>query len=237
MESIIFQANVIGMIAYIVPATLLFFWIIKDIEDKLIERKLYLACGIGVVLGTIADIIMIIGGVDLYSTKVGYASLILISPFVIIMILFIGVNLKTFKSEPAAPFYSAGLGLFFGGALEFWKLLVTQERYGVRIPDTLIIAGFGMGSLVFLGGAGMWISFGIKNDNGVRVASRITFLYLFLAFLNASALENIHYGVYSSTLITILALVGYLLVSGTLFHQGLLKLPKIEKNSLKPDDL
>ena len=59
MDSVIFQGNVIGMLAYIVTAMLLFSWLIKDIEEKLIERKLYIACGLGVVLGTCTDIIMI----------------------------------------------------------------------------------------------------------------------------------------------------------------------------------
>ena len=59
MYSIIFQGNVIGMLAYIVTAMLLFSWIIKDIEEKLIERKLYVACGLGVVLGTGSDIITV----------------------------------------------------------------------------------------------------------------------------------------------------------------------------------
>ena len=43
MDSIIFQGNVIGMLAYIVSAMLLFSWIIKDVEQKLVERKLYVA--------------------------------------------------------------------------------------------------------------------------------------------------------------------------------------------------
>ena len=50
MDSIIFQGNVIGMLAYIVSAMLIFSWIIKDVEQKLVERKLYVACGLGVVL-------------------------------------------------------------------------------------------------------------------------------------------------------------------------------------------
>ena len=71
MDSIIFQGNVIGMLAYIVTAMLLFSWIIKDIEEKLIERKLYVACGLGVVLGTGSDIIMILGGINGYSENTG----------------------------------------------------------------------------------------------------------------------------------------------------------------------
>ena len=231
MDSVIFQANVLGMLAFIVPALILFLRVIKDVEDKLVERKLYLACGIGVVLGTAADIIMILGGVDLYSTDVGYASMILVSPFIIMIFLFIGVNLNTFKSEYAAPYYSAGLGLFYGGSLEFWKLLMTEERYNLTESEAFLIAAFGFGTLVFMGGAGTWIAYGIKNEEGARYAARLVFLYLFLAFLYASALENIHYNVHDSILITITALIGYLVVSATLFHQAFLRLPKITKKN------
>jgi len=143
--------------------------------------------------------------------------------------LFIGVNLNTFKSEYAAPYYSAGLGLFFGGSLEFWRLLVTEERYNLDETEALLIAAFGFGTILFLGGAGTWIAYGIKNEQGPRYAARLSFLYLFLAFLYASALENIHYNVHDSILITIAALIGYLVVSVTLFHQAFLRLPKITK--------
>ena len=76
MDSIIFQANVIGMLMYIIPAMLLFFYIINGLEERLVERKLYLACGIGVVLGSVAQVIMFLSGTDLY-TDVAYASIIL----------------------------------------------------------------------------------------------------------------------------------------------------------------
>ena len=230
MESVIFQANVLGMLAYIVPAMLLFFEMIKNVEDKLVERKLYVACGIGVVFGTIADIIMILGSIDLHSANTGYASMILVSPFVMLIFLFIGVNLNTFKSEPAAPFYSAGFGLFFGGSIEFWKLLMTEERFpDIEIGDLLLIAGFGLGTVLFFGGAGMWIAYGIMNENGVRVAGRLALLYLFLAFLNASALENIHYDVHDSVLISVAALAGYFVIGAASFHQALLRLPSISE--------
>ena len=85
MDSVIFQANVLGMLAYIVPAMLLFFEMIKKVEDKLVERKLYIACGVGVVFGTIADIIMILGGIDLHSEDTGYAAMMLVTPFVMML--------------------------------------------------------------------------------------------------------------------------------------------------------
>ena len=226
MESVIFQANVLGMLAYIVPAMLLFFEMIKNVEDKLVERKLYIACGIGGVFGTIVDIIMI----DLHSNDTGYAAMILVSPFIMLIFMFIGINLNTFKSEPAAPFYSAGFGLFFGGSMEFWKLLMTEERFpDIGTGDLLLVAGFGLGTVLFFGGAGMWIAYGIVHGNGVRVAGRLAFLYLFLAFLNASALENIHYDVHRSVLVSLTALAGYFAIGAASFHQASLRLPSISE--------
>ena len=228
MDSVIFQANVIGMLMYIIPAMLLFFYIIKGLEDRLMERKLYLASGIGVVLGSIAEVIILLSGADLY-TDVAYASMILVTPFIIMMFMFIGVNLKTFKDEPAAPYYSAGYGLFFGGTIEFWKLLITESRYSdMSIGDFLIITLFGLGTVVFLGGAGMWIAYAIRNDNGIRVTGRLAFLYLFLQYLYASALEHVHYGLHDFTII-IASIIAFFAASGALFHQGYLRLPKIAK--------
>ena len=229
MDSVIFQANVIGMLMYIIPAMLLFFYIIKGVEDRLVERKLYLACGIGVVMGSIAQVIMFLGGTDLY-TELAYTSMILVTPFIIMMFMFIGVNLKTFKDEPAAPYYSAGYGLFFGGSVEFWKLLITENRYSeISVGDIMLITLFGLGTVIFLGGAGMWIAYAIRNDNGVRVAGRLAVLFLFLQYLYASALEYVLYGLHDFALI-IASIIALFVASGALFHQGYLKLPKIPKN-------
>ena len=230
MDSIIFQGNVIGMLMYIIPAMLLFFWIIKGLEDRLIERKLYLACGIGVISGTIAEAVIFISKSHMYNTKTGYASMILVVPFILMMFMFAGINLKTFRDEPAAPHYSAGYGLFFGGATEFWKLLMTEDMYpDMSSGDIFLITIFGSGTVLFLGGVGMWISYGIRNDNGIRTAARLAFVYIFLIYLNASALEHVHGGTHNLMLV-IAGLVGFLVASGALFHQGYLKLPKIAKN-------
>ena len=156
--------------------------------------------------------------------------MILVSPFVMLIFMFIGINLNTFKSEPAAPFYSAGFGLFFGGSVEFWKLLMSEERFpDLGAGDLLLIAGFGFGTVLFFGGAGMWIAYGIVHGNGVRVAGRLAFLYLFLVFLNASALENIHYDVHRSVLVSVTALAGYFAIGAALFHQASLRLPSISE--------
>ena len=232
MDSIIFQGNVIGMLMYIIPALMLFLFVINGLEDRLVERKLYLACGIGVVIGTIAEVILFFSGADLY-TELAYASMILVTPFIVMMFMFIGVNLKTFKDEPAAPHYSAGFGLFFGGALQFWKLLIAENQYENMSPgDMPLITLFGLGSVVFLGGAGMWIAYAIKENgpkNGIRISGRLAFLYVILQYLYASGLEHVHYGMHDLMLI-IASLMAFLVVSGALFHQGYLRLPKIAKN-------
>ena len=232
MDSIIFQGNVIGMLMYIIPALMLFLFVINGLEDRLVERKLYLACGIGVVMGTIAEVILFFSGADLY-TELAYASMILVTPFIVMMFMFIGVNLKTFKDEPAAPHYSAGFGLFFGGALQFWKLLISENQYeNMSSGDMTLITLFGLGSVVFLGGAGMWIAYAIKENgpkNGIRISGRLAFLYVILQYLYASGLEHVHYGMHD-LMVIIASLVAFLVVSGALFHQGYLRLPKIAKN-------
>ena len=232
MDSIIFQGNVIGMLMYIIPALMLFLYVIKGLEDRLVERKLYLACGIGVVIGTIAEVILFFSGADLY-TELAYASMILVTPFIVMMFMFIGVNLKTFKDEPAAPHYSAGYGLFFGGALQFWKLLIAEDQYGdMSSGDMTLITLFGLGSVIFLGGAGMWIAYAIKENgpkNGIRISGRLAFLYVILQYLYASGLEHVHYGMHD-LMVIIASLMAFLVVSGALFHQGYLRLPKVAKN-------
>lgn len=211
---------------FIIPALAFFLFVINGLEDRLVERKLYLACGIGVVMGTIAEIVMFISGTDLH-TDTGYASMILVTPFIAMMFLYRGIYLKTFRLEPAAPHYSAGFGLFFGGTIEFWKLLITESRFSdMSAGDVTIIALFGFGSVLFFGGAGMWIAYGIRNDNGIRIAGRLTLLYLFLQYLYASGLEHIHFGLHNLALV-IASLVAFLVVSGALFHQGYLRLPEI----------
>jgi hypothetical protein len=98
----------------------------------------------------------------------------------------------------------------------------------MSIGDFLIITLFGLGTVVFLGGAGMWIAYAIRNDNGIRVTGRLAFLYLFLQYLYASALEHVHYGLHDFAII-IASIIAFFAVSGALFHQGYLRLPKIAK--------
>ena len=53
-----------------------------------------------------------------------------------------------------------------------------------------------------------------------------------LIYLNASALEHVHGGTHDLMLV-IAGLVGFLVASGALFHQGYLRLPKISKITIK----
>ena len=224
------------MLAYIVPAMLFFSWIIKEVEENLVERKLYIACGLGVVLGTVADIIMILGGINTYSEGIGYASKVLVSPIIILIFLFIGVNRKTFKEEKGAAYYSAGYGLFYGGAIEFWKLLVTEEIHDLSVIDFIILASFGFSTVLFLGGVAMWVSYGIHRGKGARIASRFAVLYLILSFLNTLALEQIHYDIYGTFIVPLVSLLGFSVISFAVFHQAKLRLPpiaKVKKKSLK----
>jgi hypothetical protein len=98
----------------------------------------------------------------------------------------------------------------------------------MSVGNFMLITLFGLSTIVFLGGAGMWIAYAIRNDNGIRIAGRLAFLYLFLQYLYASALEHVLYGLHDLVLI-VASLLAFFAVSGALFHQGFLRLPKIAK--------
>ena len=158
------------------------------------------------------------------------------SPIIILIFLFIGVNRKTFKEEKGAAYYSAGYGLFYGGAIEFWKLLVTEEIHDLSVIDFIILASFGFSTVLFLGGVAMWVSYGIHRGKGARIASRFAVLYLILSFLNTLALEQIHYDIYGTFIVPLVSLLGFSVISFAVFHQAKLRLPpiaKVKKKSLK----
>ena len=126
-----------------------------------------------------------------------------------------------------------GLGLFYGGAGEFWKLLVAEEVHDLSTFDYFVISAFGFSTVLFLGGAAIWISYGIRRGEGARVASRFTILYLILAFLNALALEEIHYDIYDTIIVPLVSLLGFLVVSFAVFHQAKLRLPRMNQTKKK----
>ena len=62
---------------------------------------------------------------------------------------------------------------------------------------------------------------------------RFSILYLILAFLNALALEEIHYDIYKTIIVPIVSLLGFFVISVAVFHQAKLKLPLISKKAKK----
>ena len=76
------------------------------------------------------------------------------------------------------------------------------------------------------------IAYAIKENgpkNGIRISGRLAVLYVILQYLYASGLEHVHYGMHD-LMVIIASLMAFLVVSGALFHQGYLRLPKVAKN-------
>ena len=94
-------------------------------------------------------------------------------------------------------------------------------------PSIIVITIFGFSTVLFLGGAAMWISYGIQKNEGARAASRFTVIYLIMAFLNSMALEEIHYEIYGTIIVPFISLLGYLVISIAVFHQAKMGLPHI----------
>ena len=103
----------------------------------------------------------------------------------------------------------------------------------MSVFDFFILASFGFSTVLFLGGAAMWISYGIKRRQGARIASRFAILYLVLSFLNTLALEEIHYEIYDTIIVPLVSLLGFLVVSFAVFHQAKLRLPRMNQTKKK----
>ena len=110
---------------------------------------------------------------------------------------------------------------------------MTEEVHDLSVFDFFILASFGFSTVLFLGGAAMWISYGIKRRKGARIASRFAILYLILSFLNTLALEEIHYDIYDTIIVPLVSLLGFLVVSFAVFHQAKLRLPPMKQTKKK----
>jgi len=192
VSSPFWAANLLGMVVLFTPAFLLFLRTIAPVEEQLEERKLYLACGGGTIFGTIAEALILVGGFDQPSPEVGYASLMFVTPALLLLLLWLGLRLRTFRDSRHAAFYAAGFGLFFGAAHEFWKLLVLEARLGGELPfpGGLLDAWFGVAAMVLLGGMALHLMPALQRDSGVRTAARLALLYLALGFLRITAIER-----------------------------------------------
>lgn len=221
MSSPFWAANLLGMLVLFAPAFWLFLRTITPVEEQLEERKLYLACGGGAIFGTIAEVLMLLGGFDLRSPTVGYASLMIVAPALVMLVLWFGLRLRTFRDARYAGYYAAGFGLFFGAAHEFWKLLVLEARLDgtLPFPGGLLDAWFGLAATVLLGGMALWLMPALQRDSGVRAAARLALLYLALGFLRISAIERPEPAIDAVTALAFAA------GAAALYQQGAARLP------------
>ncbi len=222
MSSQFWAANLLGMVTLFAPAFWLFLRTIAPVEEQLQERKLYLACGGGAIFGTIAEVLMLLGGFSLRSPTVGYVELMIVAPALVMLVLWLGLRLRTFRDARYAGYYAAGFGLFFGAAHEFWKLLVLEagQPDGVLpFPGGLLDAWFGLAATVLLGGMALWLMPALQRDSGVRTAARLALLYLALGFLRISAIERSEPAIDAATALAFAA------GAAALYQQGAARLP------------
>ena len=123
-------ANLLGMVVLFVPALWLFLRTIAPVEEQLEERKLFLACGGGTIFGTIAEALILVGGFDLRSPEVGYASLMFVTPALELLLLWLGL---------AATVLLGGMAL--------WLLPALQRDSGVRTAARLALLYLALGFL------------------------------------------------------------------------------------------
>ena len=227
MLEYLIKANVLGILLFFIPAYYIFIRISASVETELVERKLYLACGIGSVFGSIAEALTLGGGLKSYSEDIGFSSLIFVTPLITISLLYVSVNFKTFRKERYAGYYAAGVGLFYGASKEFWSLWVLETNIGeLSLGVNLIDLLMGMAFVTLLGGCGLWMGEACRvGEDKLRMFGRLTLLCILMNFLLVSSMEMTSVIVDYAGAFTVGA------VGMTLLRRGQMNLPKKLRDS------
>ena len=225
MLEYLIKANVLGMILFFIPAFYIFIRINAPIENELIERKLYLACGAGAIFGSIAEAMILAGGLKTNSEEIGFSSLIFVTPLITMTLLYLSVNFKTFREDNYAGYYAAGVGLFYGASKEFWNLWVLETNIdGLSIGDNLVDLLMGTSFVILMGGCGLWMGEACRIEkNKLRMFGRLTMLCMFMNFLLVSSIEM------TSMLVDYVAIVTVAVVGVSLLYRGQINLQKIKR--------
>jgi len=225
MLEYLIKANVLGMILFFIPAFYIFIRNNIPVENELVERKLYLACGAGAIFGSIAEAMILAGGLKSYSENIGFSSLIFVTPLITMTFLYLSVNFKTFRKDNYAGYYAAGVGLFYGASKEFWNLWVLETNIGeLSIGANLVDLLMGTSFVILLGGCGLWMGEACRVEkNKFRMFGRLTLICMFMNFLLVSSIEM------TSMLIDYVAIVTVAVVGASLLHRGQMNLLKIKR--------
>ncbi len=224
MLEYLIKANVLGMVLFFIPAFYIFIRIAAPIEKELTERKLYLACGAGAVFGTVAEALILAGGLK-SSSEIGFASLIFVAPLITMALLYLSVNFKTFREDNYAGYYAAGVGLFYGASKEFWNLWVLETNEGkLNIGDNMVDLLMGVAFVILLGGCGLWMGETCRiGKNKLRMFGRLTLVCMFMNFLLVTAIEK------PSIIVDFVAIFTIGVVGMTLLESGRKKLLKTKR--------
>lgn len=225
MLEYLIKANVLGMILFFLPAYYIFNRINAPVENELIERKLYLACGAGTIFGSIAEALTLAGGLKIYSEDIGFSSLIFVAPLITMALLYLSVNFKIFREDNYAGYYAAGVGLFYGASKEFWNLWVTETNQGkLSIEGDLVNLLMGTVFVILLGGCGLWMGETCRAEKGkLRMFGRLTGLCMFMNFLLVSSMEE------TSIIVDFVAIFTIGIVGVALLESGRINLPKTKR--------
>jgi hypothetical protein len=156
-------ALIFAMMLGIVPALTAMYYLLRGYTAALEERRLFLAFGIGMVLGLVAFIFHIFLDHDLISGgAVGSAVYIFGFAALENLVFFVALNFKWVRGKPEAAFVGIALGAGYSasGVMGLAYNLTARAGFGLGAPDVVLLVGLALGSTFFRTSAGTLVGIG-----------------------------------------------------------------------------
>lgn len=179
----------IGLIGLVAPALMLVYYrTIEGFEQRLIERRLYLVWGGGVIFAVLVTLLEMLFGLRLETgVKNGDAAIIAVvtQPVIHNMILVMALNHPKMRVCKENPFYGAGLGLSFGalyGTLVLFEGEMKDLEWMNLETLPLLVPGL-LGLTLFLGAQGAWLGQQTNRKESMTFIARAWGVYALFCLL------------------------------------------------------
>ncbi len=204
-------ALVFAMVLGAGPALAAMYYLLRGYTAALDEQKLFLAFGIGLLLGLVGFTFHIFLDPQLVQSGPS-GSAIYVFGFAALenLVLFVALNYKWVRGKPEAAFVGISLGAGFSasGVMGLVYNLTARATFGLEAPDIVLMVGFALSSTFFRIAAGAVVGIGSARSIPWQWYGRAVVAQLPYGALTLGILLSVSYSPWLWALL-LLILVGY----------------------------
>jgi len=204
-------ALIFAMVLGAAPALLAMYFLLRRYTAALDEQKLFLAFGIGMILGLVGFTFHIfLDGQLIRAGAVGPAIYIFGFAALENLVFFVALNYKWVRGKPEAAFVGIALGAGFSasGVMGLAYNLTARAGFQIEAADYLLLIGWALASTFFRTAAGALVGIGSAKSNPWQWYGRALVAQLPYGALNLGILLSVDFGAYSWAVLLAL-LVGF----------------------------